>query len=293
MVHSEKFNLFKGAEEMWDLPRLYRDLGRAKRQVAPQARQGLSDTEQQDLRGLLCGYSPAEVAGQTCRQSRTVEVRLCQRLYRYVEVLTGRPRNSLKYWWHVKEWLEEAGYKMQTQIEAKRERSGNRAGLAQSDATLSDNRNRDLSGNVAEANQWTISGWFKGQLHAEFARLSRFEVPALSENQWHLVGMTWIGHPAGRVQFYLNGDLVHEEICPFNRDEELPLFNLFSTGVSSFSRSSRISDCQDERTIGELRTDNSDLSLERGDIQVRDLCFYRRVLAAQDFRRMMERVKAG
>jgi len=284
MVHSEKFNLFKGAEEMWDLPRLYRDLGRAKRQVAPQARQGLSDTERQDLRGLLCGYSPAEVAGQTCRQSRTVEVRLCQRLYRYVEVLTERSRNSLKYWWHVKEWLEEAGYKMQAQVKAKGERFGDVAELAQSNATLSENRNRGWMESVTETNQWTISGWFKGKLQAEFARFSRFEMPALSENQWHLVGMTWVGHPAGRVQFYLDGNLVREEMYPYGSDDGRPLLNLFS----SLSRNDkRMPDRQEEAKLGDMEIERSNLSLECSSIEMQDLRLYRRVLAAQDFRRMM------
>jgi hypothetical protein len=46
---------FQDAETLWDLERLYIDLAEAKGEL-------LTPTEQLTLRGLLCGYTPAELA---------------------------------------------------------------------------------------------------------------------------------------------------------------------------------------------------------------------------------------
>ncbi|NER83269.1 MAG: NACHT domain-containing protein, partial [Leptolyngbya sp. SIO1D8] len=70
----------------------------------------LTEVEQLRLRGLLLGHSPAEIAEQQYAAVRTVEVALSQGLYRYVEVLTGRDRNTLDSWRNVADWLQVAGY---------------------------------------------------------------------------------------------------------------------------------------------------------------------------------------
>ena len=61
--------------------------------------------------GAAPGYSPAEIAKRQVIAVRTVEVALSQGLYRYVEHLTGRDRNSLDSWRDVATWLETAGYR--------------------------------------------------------------------------------------------------------------------------------------------------------------------------------------
>ena len=102
--------LFAEARSDWNLERLYAELAEAKHQVAPHTKPGLTPTEKERLRGLLCGFSPAEIAKQQFKQPRTVEVALCQTLYRYVETLTGRSHNALESWRDVASWLAAAGY---------------------------------------------------------------------------------------------------------------------------------------------------------------------------------------
>lgn len=97
----------------WQLKRLYKDLADAKRQVAPHKRKGLTAVEKQHLCGLLCGYSPAEIAEKLFKRPRGVEVDLCNTVYRYVEQLTTRLPNTVRNWRDIPEWLEAAEYKHQ------------------------------------------------------------------------------------------------------------------------------------------------------------------------------------
>ncbi|MEP0873342.1 NB-ARC domain-containing protein [Trichocoleus desertorum AS-A10] len=102
---------FDQAVTTWKLDQLYSDLATAKREIAPYKKLGLTEVEKLHLRGLLCGYSPAEIATQLVKTAKTVEVDLCNTLYRYVEALTGRATNTLESWRDIKPWLEAAGYK--------------------------------------------------------------------------------------------------------------------------------------------------------------------------------------
>jgi len=106
-------DLFAEAATNWDLQKLYKDLAVAKREFAPHQKRGLTDTEKKHLRGLLCGYSPAEMAEKLYKKSRGVEADLCSTIYRYVEQLTKKPLNTLKNWRGIPEWLEKTGYKIQ------------------------------------------------------------------------------------------------------------------------------------------------------------------------------------
>jgi hypothetical protein len=105
--------LFTDAAKNWELQRLYKDLTVAKRDFAPHKRRGLTETEKKHLRGLLCDYSPAEMAKKLHKSARGVEADLCSTIYRYVEQLTERPPNTLKNWRDIPEWLEQRGYKIQ------------------------------------------------------------------------------------------------------------------------------------------------------------------------------------
>jgi hypothetical protein len=106
-------DLFAEAATNWDLQKLYKDLAVAKREFAPQKRRVLTETEKKHLRGLLCGYSPAEMAAKLYKNSRGVEADLCSTIYRYVEQLTKKPLNTLKNWRDIPQWLEQTGYKIQ------------------------------------------------------------------------------------------------------------------------------------------------------------------------------------
>ena len=102
---------FAEAAQRWDLERLYADLAEAKKVWAPYKRTGLTNTEREHLRGLLCGYSPREIAQRLHKQPNTVEEALSETLYRYVETAIARPENSLNHWREILSWLETAGYK--------------------------------------------------------------------------------------------------------------------------------------------------------------------------------------
>lgn len=102
---------FSQAAANWDLERLYSDLAAAKREVEPHRPLGLTEVEKTHLRGLLCSYRPADIASRLNKQAKGVEVDLSNTLYRYVEILTARPINTVKNWRDIVPWLEAAGYK--------------------------------------------------------------------------------------------------------------------------------------------------------------------------------------
>ncbi len=99
---------FKEAATDWDLERLYRDLAIVKQQSGK--RNKLTLVEMACLRGLLCGYGPNDIAATLNREPRGLRVDFCRGLYRYVEMLTERPPNTLKDWRDVANWLIIAGY---------------------------------------------------------------------------------------------------------------------------------------------------------------------------------------
>lgn len=102
--------LFQEAQTQWNLERLYADLAIAKQETAPHKQPSLTQMEQELLRGLLCRYSPAEIAAQRFTAPKTVEVSLSNTIYRYVETLTRRDVNTLESWRDVAAWLAAAGY---------------------------------------------------------------------------------------------------------------------------------------------------------------------------------------
>ncbi|MEH2397336.1 hypothetical protein [Nostoc sp.] len=53
---------FAEANEHWNLQKLYKDIANAKQQERLRRCKQLSITERACLRGLLCNYSPTEIA---------------------------------------------------------------------------------------------------------------------------------------------------------------------------------------------------------------------------------------
>ncbi|MDM8561355.1 hypothetical protein [Candidatus Parabeggiatoa sp. HSG14] len=98
---------FTQAEKEWDLERLYNDLTTVKGKK-------LTRIEKLHLRGLLCGYSPTEIAEMLHRNVRGLEVNLCNKLYKYVKTIVNREQERVENWRSICQWLEEAGYKAQT-----------------------------------------------------------------------------------------------------------------------------------------------------------------------------------
>jgi hypothetical protein len=99
---------FAEAVELWDLDRLYIDLASAKGK-------GLTPVEKQYLRGLLCSYSPNEIAERCHVASDTVRNYLSKGLYRYIEemlIRQGEDQTRLKDWSRVSIVMERLGYKL-------------------------------------------------------------------------------------------------------------------------------------------------------------------------------------
>lgn len=102
--------LFIKAEQLWNLERLYSDLAKQK-STGREKKTKLTSVEKAILRGLLCHYSPKEIANALHWNYGSICVELTKGLYRYVEILTGRESNTLKNWRDIPNWLEAAGYK--------------------------------------------------------------------------------------------------------------------------------------------------------------------------------------
>lgn len=105
---------FVEAANFWDLDKLYVDLSSVKGK-------SLTRTEKKLLRGLLCGYSPAEIAEKvykTKNSNNSVRVALSNGLYRYIEELLIREGEEIqiKSWNRIPNLLEKAGYKKNSYI---------------------------------------------------------------------------------------------------------------------------------------------------------------------------------
>lgn len=98
---------FTEASKHWHLEALYQDLAAAKGKR-------LTPVEKLHLRGLLCGYSPAEIAQKLNKSVKGVEVDLCQTLYQYIKNILGKCTEKIENWRKITEWLTEAGYKIES-----------------------------------------------------------------------------------------------------------------------------------------------------------------------------------
>ena len=107
MSTDEQFNQ---AARDWDLETLYIALASAKGKR-------LTPMEKLHLRGLLCGYSPSEIAEKLGKNPKGVETDLCATLYRYIKSLLDKCDERIENWRNVAEWLDAAGYKRQSSSE--------------------------------------------------------------------------------------------------------------------------------------------------------------------------------
>lgn len=95
---------FSQAVLQWDLDTLYSDLRHT-------IGKPLTPTEKLHLRGLLCGYSPAEIAETLGKDPKGVQTDLCASIYKYVKFLVGKTEQKIGNWRNISEWLDEAGYR--------------------------------------------------------------------------------------------------------------------------------------------------------------------------------------
>jgi NB-ARC domain len=135
----------------WHLERLYIDLAEAKGK-------SLTPMEKKLLRGLLCGYSPLEIAMQIYQTSSSSSVRvyLSNFIYKYLQELifikTGKTV-KVNNWNQVTNFLEKSGYKKQF---------------------LSNNCSSSLSGNQVELEEETRNKIFIKNYSPEFFQKSKF-----------------------------------------------------------------------------------------------------------------------
>ncbi len=66
------------------------------------------------MRGLLCSFSPTEIAEKLGKNGKGVETDLCATVYRYVKSLLDKSDEKLENWRNISEWLDDAGYKNQS-----------------------------------------------------------------------------------------------------------------------------------------------------------------------------------
>jgi hypothetical protein len=111
--------MFAEAANYWDLERRYKALAEAKKQIVPHARRGLTEREKLFLRGLLCGYSPAEIARKLVQSRKGVEVYMSKTLYQYLRKMSDVPNEKVGHWRNINNLLEEAGYKINWTEKAK------------------------------------------------------------------------------------------------------------------------------------------------------------------------------
>ncbi|MCC3408468.1 MAG: DNA-binding response regulator [Microcoleus sp. PH2017_10_PVI_O_A] len=93
-------------------------MAEAKWQVSPRARKGLTEREKLFLRGLLCGYSPAEIADQVHQSRKGVEVYVSKTLYQYFKKIKAVPNETVGNWRNIPNWLEEEGYKTKSSVQS-------------------------------------------------------------------------------------------------------------------------------------------------------------------------------
>ncbi|MGK7951198.1 MAG: NB-ARC domain-containing protein [Xenococcaceae cyanobacterium] len=103
--------LFQQAVNNWDLENLYVKLAQAK-QISRTRETKLTSTEKAILRGLLCGYSPKQIATELHWTYGSLNVELTKGIYRYVETLTNHDLNTIRNWRNIAQWLEADGYKL-------------------------------------------------------------------------------------------------------------------------------------------------------------------------------------
>ena len=114
---ASKDGMFAEAAKQWDLEGIYQVLAEAKRQASPRARKGLTDREKLYLRGLLCCYSPAEIARKLFQSPKGVDVYVSKTLYQYFKKLDNTPNERVGNWRNIHHRLEEAGYKTNSSSE--------------------------------------------------------------------------------------------------------------------------------------------------------------------------------
>ncbi|MBE9166113.1 HlyD family efflux transporter periplasmic adaptor subunit [Pleurocapsales cyanobacterium LEGE 06147] len=101
--------LFWKAADNWDLKRLYEKIESTKQHQSGEKQ--LTSLEKTVLRGLLCDYSPEQIANNLTGESYGLIVNLTWRLHKCIQTITNRKPQNIESYRDIPNWLEAAGYK--------------------------------------------------------------------------------------------------------------------------------------------------------------------------------------
>lgn len=109
--------LFTEAEQDWNLPAIYEEIEATKQKLLGEKQ--LTSLQKTVLRGLLCNYNPQQIASQLPGDADQLVVNITWTLHRCVQTATGIQVNSIESHDDILNWLEMAGYKTKTLVNAK------------------------------------------------------------------------------------------------------------------------------------------------------------------------------
>jgi hypothetical protein len=99
--------LFAEAADRWDLDKIYKKIESIQQQFG---QKHLSLQQKACLRGLLCGYDPAQIASHFPGESYGVIVNQILKLIRYIEMLPPRECKAIQDHNYIASCLAAAGF---------------------------------------------------------------------------------------------------------------------------------------------------------------------------------------
>jgi multidrug efflux pump subunit AcrA (membrane-fusion protein) len=108
--------LFCEAADTWDLERLYKEIESTKQHQSGVNQ--LTSLEKTVLRGLLCDYSPEQIANHLTGESYGLIVNLTWRLHKCIQTITNKEPQNIESYRDIPSWLETAGYKKRNNKES-------------------------------------------------------------------------------------------------------------------------------------------------------------------------------
>ncbi len=106
------------------------------------------------------------------------------------------------------------------------------------------------------------------------------------ESHWHLVVMTWVGYPDGKVSLYMDGKFVKEHFYDHRYDNGSPLLNNIAVGMRPSTWTGELIQNEDGTVIESRPT--TTMSVNESGIEIKDVRLYQRVLQADEIEKLFE-----
>jgi ABC-2 type transport system ATP-binding protein/lipopolysaccharide transport system ATP-binding protein len=103
----------------------------------------------------------------------------------------------------------------------------------------------------------------------ETIQIERFP---FTPDRWHLVGMSWIGHPGGIVRLYIDGELIGEQTYDSRYNDQRPWPRSIAIGMRPTEWAGELIP-QDDGTLVDSRP-HTTMSIYEAGIQTRDMRLY-------------------